>query len=399
MLRAGTLALTALLATLQAVGPLATDTYLPSLPAIAVHLNAPVATVQLTLSSFLVGFAIAQILYGPFSDRYGRKPVLLVGLTVYSLATLACALSPSVEVMIVARFFQACGAAGPVVLSRSIVRDLYEGRRAGTELSRMGTIMGLMPAVAPSIGGVLDIAFGWRGPFFAILALGVGLFTMVALKLPETLKERVPEKLTPKSFVWGFGPVIAQPSYRVYVAIVCFGYAGIFTFISGGPFILQNVFGLSSLAFGLVFGAIALAYVSGTIIGQRLMQRLGLARALGVGCSFLAIGGVSMVVALALGWHNPVAIAIPQAIYMAGIGQALPQGMAAALMPFATRAGAASSLLGFSQMVFAAIVGSALGAILSDSAWPMALFLSVCGVGALAIYLLSRKIRARGPQW
>ncbi|MDQ0316601.1 multidrug effflux MFS transporter [Amorphus orientalis] len=399
MLKPGTIALTALLATLQAVGPIATDTYLPSLPSIAVHLDASISTVQLTLSVFLIGFALAQIVYGPVSDRFGRKPVLIVGLALYCAASFACAVASSIELLIVARFFQALGAAGPVVLSRSMVRDLYEGRRAGTELSRMGTIMGLMPAVAPSIGGVLDLFFGWRGPLFAVFALAIVILLLVIFRLPETIRERVPERLTPKSFLWGFGPVISDAGYRVHVAIVCFTYAGIFVFISGGSFVLQNVYGLSSVVFGLVFGMCALSYVAGTLLGQRLLQRLGVARALGVGCCFLAAGGTAMVLALVVGIDHPAAVVVPQMIYLVGVGQALPQGMAGALMPFTKRAGAASSLLGFTQMVFSAGVGTVLGLLLHRGALPMALFLAVCGIGALATYLASRNVRARGPQW
>ncbi len=188
MLKAGTLALTVLLALLQAAGPISTDTYLPSLPAIAIRLNASVATAQLTLSVFLVGFAVAQIVYGPFSDRFGRKPVLVTALSLFAVATLACALATSLEMLIAARFLQALGAAGPVVLSRSIVRDLYEGRRASTEMSRMATIMGLMPAVAPTFGGLIDALFGWRAVFLAVFLLGAVILVAVIFKLPETVR-------------------------------------------------------------------------------------------------------------------------------------------------------------------------------------------------------------------
>ena len=399
MLKSGTLALTALLAVLQAAGPISTDTYLPSLPAIAIRLDASIATAQLTLSVFLVGFAFAQIVYGPFSDRFGRKPVLMIALGVFSVATLACALATSIEMLIVARFFQALGAAGPVVLSRSIVRDLYEGRRAGTELSRMGTIMGLMPAVAPTFGGVVDALFGWRAVFLAVFLLGAVILALVIFKLPETLRERTETALTPRSFFQGFGPVITDAGYRVHVAIVCFTYAGIFTFVSASSFVFQNIYGMSAVGFGMVFGICALAYVAGTLLGQRLLQRLGVARALGIGCGFLAVGGIAMVVALAIGLDRPLAIIPPAMIYMAGVGQTLPQAMAGALMPFAKGAGAASSLLGFSQMVFAALVGVAVGMAMGDTPWPLALFLCGCGVAAAVTYAMTRAIRAAGPDW
>ncbi len=162
MLKPDTLALTVVLALLTALGPLSTDMYLPSLPAIAAGLNATTGQTQLTLSAFLLGFAAGQFFYGPISDRVGRKPVLLFGLGLFTLASLVCALSPNIETLIGARFLQALGASGPIVLGRAIVRDFYEGPRAGRELSRMGTIMGVVPALAPILGGIIERFFGWQ---------------------------------------------------------------------------------------------------------------------------------------------------------------------------------------------------------------------------------------------
>src|SRR3954452_24722230 len=158
MLKPDTLALTIVLALLTALGPLSTDMYLPSLPAIAGNLNASTSQVQLTLSAFLLGFAAGQFVYGPVSDTLGRKPVLLFGIGLFTIASVVCAVAPSIEVLIGARFVQALGASGPIVLGRAIVRDLYEGPRAGRELSRMGTIMGVVPALAPIVGGLLSVA-------------------------------------------------------------------------------------------------------------------------------------------------------------------------------------------------------------------------------------------------
>src|SRR5579872_6641662 len=172
MLRSGTFALTALLAALSAFGPLTTDMYLPSLPNIARELAASEAQVQLTISSYLFGFAVGQILYGPVSDRHGRKPVLLAAIGIYCAASLACALSTSIETLIVARAFQALGGSGGIVLARAVVRDLYSGSRAARELSLIGSVMALAPVLAPIAGGVLQTGFGWRSIFFTLVAAG-----------------------------------------------------------------------------------------------------------------------------------------------------------------------------------------------------------------------------------
>src|ERR671912_1491790 len=188
LLKPETLAMTVVLALLTALGPLSTDMYLPSLPAIATGLGASTGQAQMTLSAFLLGFAAGQFLYGPVSDRVGRRPVLLFGLGLFVLASLACTLAPTVESLVTARFVQALGASGPIVLARAIVRDLYEGPRAGRELSRMGSIMGLVPALAPILGGLLHEAFGWRSTFAATILFGLALAAAVAAVLPETLR-------------------------------------------------------------------------------------------------------------------------------------------------------------------------------------------------------------------
>jgi MFS transporter, DHA1 family, multidrug resistance protein len=188
MLRPDTLAMTLLLSVLTGIGPLTVDMYLASMPDIGRLLGATTAQVQLTISFYLIGFAMGQVLYGPLSDRHGRRPVMLGALTIYMVATLACALAPNIELLLAARFFQAIGGAGTVVLARAVVRDIYEGTRVGRELSIMATIMALAPIVAPLIGGVLQTFFGWRSNFVVLLGFGMGATAAVWLLLPETLR-------------------------------------------------------------------------------------------------------------------------------------------------------------------------------------------------------------------
>src|SRR6201987_3205882 len=191
MLRPGTFALTLLLSFLTALGPLSMDMYLPSLPDIGRTLSAPVLQVQLTISSYLFGFAVGQIFYGPGSDRMGRRPVLLAALVVYALATVGCAAAQSIHALIGLRFLQALGGAGAIVLARAVVRDLYSGVRAGRELSLMGAITGVAPIVAPVIGGGLQIWFGWRATFVLLVAFAALIGVVAARLLPETLRETI----------------------------------------------------------------------------------------------------------------------------------------------------------------------------------------------------------------
>jgi len=391
--------MTATLAMLTALGPLSTDFYLPSLPDIGGFFGAGTARAQATLSFFLFGFAFGQILWGPLSDRMGRRPVLFMGLGLFALATAACAFAPSIEALIGARFLQALGASGPIVLGRAMVRDLYEGPRAGRELARMGMIMGLVPAIAPFLGGFLHEAFGWRATFIASLAFGLVLIGIVDALLPETLRRRLETPFSLTALLGDFAILLENRAYRAYVALTALAYSGLFAFISGSSFVLIEVYGLSPKAYGLSFGFGVLGYISGTIIAQRLVNSRGIdgVIALGVGC--LAAGGAIMLAAVLLvgeraGVGPSLAVSLPMALYAAGVGLVMPQSQAAAMMPFPERAGAASSLSGISQMTLSALVGLFVGQILAGAALPLPLVIATIGLVALLVFRLTRAIRA-----
>ena len=190
MLRRDTLTLTALLGLLTAFGPMATDIYVPSMPSIGRLFGVGTAQVQLTLSSYLVGYALGQVVYGPIADRFGRRPALLLALALFCAAGLCCAVATGIETLIAARGLQALGAAGVVLLPRAIVRDLHTGDAAGRELSRIGAIMSIVPVIAPLIGGVVQMTFGWRANFFVVVVVGIAAAAIVWRSLPETLQRR-----------------------------------------------------------------------------------------------------------------------------------------------------------------------------------------------------------------
>src|SRR5580698_8687431 len=190
MLRPGTFGLTLLLSFLTALGPLTMDMYLPSLPAIGQAIDASTVQVQLAISRYLIGFACGQIVYGPVSDRIGRRPVILAALVLYAVATVVCAIAQSIHVLIAVRFVQALGGAGCIVLARAAVRDLYSGVRAGRELSLMGSITAFAPVSAPMIGGAFQMVFGWRATFVFLMVFAMFAAAMAARFLPETLRQR-----------------------------------------------------------------------------------------------------------------------------------------------------------------------------------------------------------------
>ncbi|HEY5280870.1 MAG TPA: multidrug effflux MFS transporter [Pseudolabrys sp.] len=391
MLRPGTFALTALLAALTAVGPLSTDMYLPSLPDIARALNASTPEVQLTISTYLVGFACGQILYGPISDRRGRKPVLLAAVALFTAASLVCALSNSIEMLIAARTLQALGGSGAVVLTRAIVRDLYSGVRAGRELSLIGSVMALAPVVAPIGGGVLQTAFGWRSVFVVLVAAGVAGLAAVWVLLPETLQRR--DAPAASSMLASYRVVASNRVWLVYLGLGTFSYAGLFAWISGASFVLQNLYGLTALMFGFVFAIASFGYLAGTGIAARLVTRFGLDGMTGCGGALLALGGLLACASLAVGLTSSLSLVIPVAVFLAGLGMVLPQAIAGAITPFPERAGAASSLFGFVQQTAAAVCGALVVWLLGKTAWPMAGAMALMGCATLVLWFATRGAR------
>jgi MFS transporter, DHA1 family, multidrug resistance protein len=395
MLQPGTFGLTLLLAMLTALGPLSMDMYLPSLPDIAHVLSAPVARTQLTISSYLIGFAAGQMIYGPLSDRYGRRPVLLAAVALYLASTLACAAAQSVDVLIAARALQGISGSGAIVLARAIVRDVYSGVQAARELSLMGSISATAPIVAPMIGGVLQAAFGWRANFICMSAGGLIALVVASRLLPETLRPaNRAGSLSFFSMMRGYGAVARHRGFVIYLGIITTTYAGLFAWVSGASVVLQGVYGLSPVTFGFTFALGAAGYMLGAMIATRLVVRLGLDRTIGVGVVVIAAGGLALVLAVATGIPGLWLVAA-MALYLAGVGLAMPQAMAGALTPFPDRAGTAASLMGLVQQALAAIIAAVIGGFLVRSAWPVTGVVVAMSTLTFVLWASTRAMRAR----
>lgn len=388
-----TVTMTFLLALMTAIGPITMDIYLASLPFIGQALGAQTAHVQLTMTFYLVGFAVGQIFYGPLSDSIGRRPMLLSGFFLYLAATLTCAVANSIDLLIVARLFQGLGAAGPIIIARAIVRDFYSGSAAARQLGLMSVIMGVAPIGAPILGGFLQAGFGWRASFIAMAMIGASLTTIALFLLPETNARRGQVGFSPKAIAKSFAIIASDKAYRAYLTMLALTYCGVFAFLSSSSHVLQDVFHMSSVEFGFTFAVCSFGYIVGNAIGTRLVKKmrlegmLRLGAGLALSASFLQIlGHVAFPTAY-------LAIVIPDALYFMGCAFMVPQIMAAALTPFGERAGAASSLMGFSQMTSAAVVGSILGAMLGGTAWPMITVMALSAVAVGIILLLTTKVR------
>ncbi|MEQ8387144.1 MAG: multidrug effflux MFS transporter [Alphaproteobacteria bacterium] len=379
MPRPESLAVSILLTALVSLGPLSTDMYLPSMPALRQVFGASVPEIQLTLSVFLAGFAISQLVYGPLSDRFGRRPVVLGGLMIFAAASTACSFAPDIEWLVLGRFFQALGACCGPVVGRAIVRDIYGPTRAATMLAYMGTAMGLAPMVAPLIGGYVTVTFGWQGNFLVLLFIGLVILGGIGTMLSETNKWRDHDALRPATIIRNSALLLGHGAYLGYVVTAALVFSGLFAFISGAAFVLIEVLGVPVAYFGYAFGAVVIGYMIGAFILARLNHRMGIDRMILIGSTTCLLAGLALILLLAQGIVTVFSVILPMMIYLMGTGMVLPAAQAGAVGPFPRTAGLASALLGFIQMASAAFTGFMVGVFDNGTAWPMSLTIALMG--------------------
>jgi MFS transporter, DHA1 family, multidrug resistance protein len=348
----------AVLMILVAFAALSVDITIPVMSSFAAAFNVSGAAAQLTLSVFVLAFATTHLLAGPLSDRFGRRPVLIGGATLYTLASVACVFADSIDQLIAARFVQGIGCcAGPVV-GRAIVRDVYGGERAAKVLAYMSTVMGFVPGVAPIIGGTLVEAFGWRAIFVALLGFGVAALLGCLFVLDETNKWRDPAAVRPRRLAGNYLSFLAERSFLAYVAATGFTYAAMLSFHSLSAFVLIEQFGVRAGHYGYWFLGIVIGYVSGAFSAGRLHGRIAPNTLITLGLGFEVAGAALMA---GLGWTRtdaPFAVIGPMMLFMYGAGFVFPNAAAGAIAPYQTKAGAASALLGFVQFTTGAVVST-----------------------------------------
>jgi DHA1 family bicyclomycin/chloramphenicol resistance-like MFS transporter len=386
MRRADSIPVIVLLTVLVALGPISTDLYLPSLPSLMSYFSASEADVQLTLSIFLIGLAASQLVYGPLSDRFGRKPVLLVGLAIYLVASIACMLAPSIEFLIAARFLQALGACVGPVLCRAVVRDVYGREGAARVLSYLAAAMAIAPLLGPILGGYLQACFGWRANFAALVIYGLGGLLGAATMLPETNHDRNPLATRPSNILETYLMLASQRRYVGYVLSSAFGYSGIFCFISGSSFVLMGMMKLEPSDYGYCFAAVVAGYIAGATLAGKLARKTTIHRMIAAGGAIALVGGLVLVALALAGVDTVMAIVAPTTIYLFGVGMVMANSMAGAIGPYPRAAGAASALLGFTQMSTAALVGAAIGHAADGTQMPMVIALALSAVAGPVSY-------------
>ena len=381
---------------LSMFGPLSLDLYLPALPELADDLDASASAAQLSITACLVGLAVGQLIAGPLSDRLGRRRPLIVGLVGFLLASVACALAPSVAILVLLRFIQGLAGAAGLVISRAIARDLYSGRALMIFFSRLILIAGLAPVIAPILGGQLSRIMSWRGIFGVLAGFGAVLLLAGWLGLKETLP---PER----RIVGGFGKTLHGYNTllhdRFFVGCaLSSGLAGasMFAYISGSTFVLQRIYGMSPQGFSFVFGAISLGLVIAAQIGGRLALVWPLTRVLGFGLAVNLFGAASLLATVIIGLPLGVLIAA-LSVMVSAVGLIFPTANALALADYPDLAGTASSLQGLSQFVFGAMAAPLVGIAGEQTALPLGVVTTTASLFAIASFtgLVLPVVRAR----
>ncbi len=379
----------ALIIALVAVGPLSTDLYLPSLPAIGRELAADVARTQLTLSIYMVAFAVAQLLYGPLSDRFGRRPIVIGGIAIYAIACVACALAATIDQLVAARALQAAGACAGVVLGRAIVRDVYGREGAARMLALVGSVMAFAPAIGPVLGGIVEIHFGWRWNFALLVVFASALLALLATRLVETNRLRDAAALDPVRMLRNYATLARDRRYVGYALCVTFGYGGLFAFISGSSFVLIGDLGLAPDVYSWFFVMCVVGYFIGAQIATHFTLRLGIDRMLMLGAAINLVGGSLMLFVALSGLaeasvKGATLLVLPMALYMTGMGINMPNAQGGAMGPYPHMAGSASALMGFTQMACAALVGIAFGRLHDGTPVVLAALVLSCALALVA---------------
>ncbi|HLV77925.1 MAG TPA: Bcr/CflA family multidrug efflux MFS transporter [Marinobacter sp.] len=379
---------TVLLATAVALAPMAIDMYLPALPQIGTDFGADTGQVQLTLSLYLAGFAVAQLVCGPLADRFGRKPILIAGLGLFALASIGCALATNIETLQVLRFVQAIGGSAGPVLGRAIVRDIYQPRDATRVLAVLAGMMTLAPAVAPMLGGFIVAFMDWHWVFVVMAVYALLVITAIAVGIPEPLHpdNRQPFRIT--SLLRNYRKVSTDPTFIGYTLTSAAMYGGLFSFLAGSSFVLIEVLGVAPEHFGFFTAVTAVGYLTGNMTTVRLNRHFAPDQILYYGLALAVAAGAGMTVLAWLGVYSPWAVVLPQALFMVASGMVFPQTMAGALANHPTRAGSASALLGFVQMTTAALAGVLVGVLHDGTPLAMATLIAGFAAAGLLSYVL-----------
>lgn len=381
----------ATLTLMVALGQMAVGLVVPSLPSLVDYFDTDMGTVQLTLTVHYLAFAVFQLLAGPLSDRFGRRPIILSGLAIYVIGALACAFSSSIWALICARVLLAIGACSGHAVSRAVVRDQIEGPDAARVLSFIGMAMALSPALTPTIGGQLLKYFDWQATFFFMATIGTLLLCYSSVRLPETIRQKQRDAINIGAMLWNYKTLITDRRFFGYAALNGTIFGALFAYQTGSPYVLMVELGYSPQSYGLLILFNVAGFFTGNLVTSRFGRRIGIFGMVRIGACLALLSGIVMFIPAQLGIVSVAGIIGPSMILLVALGITIPSSMAGALQSFPQMAGSASALLGFLQMGTGAISSFVISSFQNHHPMIMADVFLVCGViGVLTLVLVPR---------
>lgn len=379
--------LAGLLGVLPMLLPLSVDGSLPLVPAVADYFRTSTASVQYSLSAVVLGIAVGQLVYGPLSDRFGRKPVIIVGVLLYVAMASACARAPDIESLIGLRFLQGFFACSGIIVARAVIRDLFD-REAGARLfALMMGIHGIMPTIAPGVSGWVTQEYGWRAVFWVMAAFGLFTALAVFFGLAESNTARNPEALRPAVLFRNYRAILRDRAFRSYATCACFMYGALMAYFAGAPVGLIQYLGLSPVEFGIAMAVPIVFYMVAQIAVARIVHGIGMEKLIRTGAVMAVTAGIGMFAFVLSGNINVYTLMGPVVLILTSLAFIIPGTTAGAMSPFAQMAGAASSLLGFIQFLAAAIATAMIGLLNDGTPLPMAAAICICTICAAIAYL------------
>jgi DHA1 family bicyclomycin/chloramphenicol resistance-like MFS transporter len=374
---------------LSMLAPLTVDMFLPSLPTIADQFGASDATMQLSVTLFLVFFACSQLFYGPASDRFGRRPLLMLGLVLFSTGGALAFTADSVEVLLAGRILQGLGGGAGPALAQATVLDIYGRERAGQVLAYMSIALPLAPALAPIAGGVLHDAFGWRSVFITLAVLGVVFLIAYRILVPETNRRAGRAAQGIAGLVADYRTLLSSRTYVAYALVMGLMFSGQLVFISSSSFVLIDELGLEAWMFGLSFGFVAMGIMVGAAISGRLMRLRSPKEVVPMGVTLSVVSAAVMTALIWAGVVNVATVLLPMFVVAIGLGVNRPAAMTGALVPFPQIAGLASAVLGLTQLMTASLFNIAYGSAAAVSSETLAMgVLLATSAGLVAVLVL-----------
>jgi MFS transporter, DHA1 family, multidrug resistance protein len=361
-----------ILTLLLGVQPITTDLYLPALPAIADGLGATMGQTQLTLTALLLAFGTSQLVWGPLSDRFGRKPILIIGMLAYATASMGSVFAATIDTLIVWRAVQGVAMGAAVMCARAMTRDLYAPVEGAKIMSKGLTGLGVIACLSAPLGGLLSDQFGWRMALVSLSVFGAVTLAVVVGWFEETHQQRNPLALQPATLVRTWASIVRNPTFWAYALLATCSYGGLFTFLATSSFVFIKVLGLSKTQYGLVMSSMSFSYIIGTFMCRSLLLRFGVQRTVRLGGWLTLVAGVLLTALAASGVHTVWAIMGPFYIFMLGHGVHQSCGQSGATGPFPQAAGAASALAGFFMMVAAFAMGAWIGTHMDGTVKPLA---------------------------